>query len=185
MEYVDHLQNKFNSAFELARQYSKTQQHRQKVNYDRKLSGKGFEPQDKVWLFVPQRKRGLSPKLHTFWRGPYVIVKKLSDANYVISKLNSNFRQVVHFNRLKPYFERESEDDSQSSNDLGNMPEADAGQVSEDGAGEPESDSIDYNLDTGEVFIHGTDVNPSSPRGATGRVRKPPEWMRSGLYDLS
>ena len=103
----------------------------------------------------------------------------------MISKLDSNVRQVVHFNRLKPYFERESDEDSEIIYNQGNAPEADVGPVSEGGAGEPEnSDSIDYNLNTGEVFIHRTDVN-SSPGGATGRVRKPPEWMRSGLYDLS
>ena len=53
-------------------------------------------------------KKGLSPKLKLEkWRGPYKVVKLLSEVNYRIQRTNhKRERKVSHYNRLKPFVER-------------------------------------------------------------------------------
>ena len=67
-----------------------------------------------AWLRVPYVKRGRTPKLCRPWQGPYTVIKKLSDVTYRIQQSGNGRRrrQVVHFNRIKPYSEP-SERDSQ------------------------------------------------------------------------
>ncbi|VDI58363.1 Hypothetical predicted protein [Mytilus galloprovincialis] len=103
IEYIGKLQDNINKAYDIVRGHMKTQQKRQKVNYDLKQSGKPYKENDLVWLFTPRKKKGLSPKLQKFWVGPYRIVKKLSDANYMIQLEGSLAKRIVHYNRLKIY----------------------------------------------------------------------------------
>ena len=101
LQFIADLQKKLGNTFRQVRENMKSQQRRQKVNYDLRQSGKPYKEDDLVWLFTPRKKKGLSPKLQKLWSGPFRIVKKLSDANYVIQKEGSLVKQVVHFNRLK------------------------------------------------------------------------------------
>ncbi|CAG2188088.1 unnamed protein product [Mytilus edulis] len=101
IEYIGKLQDNINKAYDIVRGHMKTQQKRQKVNYDLKQSGKPYKENDLVWLFTPRKKKGLSPKLQKFWVGPYRIVKKLSDANYMIQLEGSLAKRIVHYNSLK------------------------------------------------------------------------------------
>ncbi|CAC5388204.1 unnamed protein product [Mytilus coruscus] len=103
IEYIGKLQDNINKAYDIVRGHMRTQQKRQKVNYDMKQSGKPYKENDLVWLFTPHKRKGLSPKLQKFWVGPYRIVKKLSDANYLIQLEGSLAKRIVHFNRLKVY----------------------------------------------------------------------------------
>lgn len=43
-----------------------------------------------------------SRKFHHPWKGPYQIVKKISDCDYHIKSVINQSEQIVHFNRLKP-----------------------------------------------------------------------------------
>ncbi len=42
----------------------------QKQAYDTRANGPTLRPGDRVWVFCPQRKWGLSPKLTHHWQGP-------------------------------------------------------------------------------------------------------------------
>nr|CAD7430948.1 unnamed protein product [Timema monikensis] len=96
------------SAYEQVRKNLKVGQERQKDVYDRRCSGKAYEVGDKVWLYTPAIREGLTPKLYKPWQGPYVVRKRLSDVTYRIQyTLNPRKRPVVHFNRLKPYSARD------------------------------------------------------------------------------
>ena len=89
-------------AFEIVRRNVSKYHQYQKVLYDEKVHGKPFEPGDWVWLHSPVIPRGSSRKLHRPWKGPYTIVKKMSDSTYRVQHLQKQKdRQVVHFNRLK------------------------------------------------------------------------------------
>lgn len=65
---------------------------------------------DTVWLYPPAVSKGRAPKFHRPWKGPYRVVKFLSDVTYRIQLVSprkqhdrrSHHRLVVHFNRLKP-----------------------------------------------------------------------------------
>ena len=78
-------------------------------------------PDDLVYLLTPVVPPGRSRKFAHFWRGPYLVLEKLSDVTFgdylVLEKLSdviyrirdteAPFRpQVVHINRLKPCHRR-------------------------------------------------------------------------------
>jgi hypothetical protein len=46
---------------------------RMKDRYDIKAVEGGYQVGDKVWLYNPQRRRRLSPKLQCHWEGPHFI----------------------------------------------------------------------------------------------------------------
>ena len=74
----------------------------QKELYDQKVHRKPFSTGDWVWLYSPVVGKGGSHKLHCPWKGPYTVIKKISDVTYRIKNLQiRKDRQVVHFNRLK------------------------------------------------------------------------------------
>ena len=74
-----------------------------KRKYDVNVSLHVYNPGDMVWLFSPNRKVGLCPKLQRPWDGPYRVIEKISDLVYRIQKLGKTRTQVVHHNRLKKY----------------------------------------------------------------------------------
>lgn len=68
-------------------------------------------PGDLVLLWTPLRKRGLAQKLLFRYSGPFVVLERLSDVNYVISRRTESGRcsrrtQVVHVARLKRFHPR-------------------------------------------------------------------------------
>ena len=102
-EFATTLQTALENAYSLVRSKTGAKQERQKEFYNRKVHGKPFSPGDQVWLFSPVVPRGKSKKLHHPWTGPWVVVKRLSDAVYRIQSLAGHRkRAVVHFDRLKP-----------------------------------------------------------------------------------
>ncbi|GFU94884.1 uncharacterized protein TNCV_821071 [Trichonephila clavipes] len=50
-----------------------------KTRYDATATGHDFHEGDKVWLWNPKRRKGLSPKLQMNWEGPYTVLKRLND----------------------------------------------------------------------------------------------------------
>ena len=106
-EYIKELHSVLESSFKLAREVTQRKQERQKDHYDVQSSDGRYKVGDVVWLYLPVVKKGQSPKFMKPWKGPYKIVKVLSDVNYRIKFEGSGPRktQVVHFNRLKPYYE--------------------------------------------------------------------------------
>ena len=93
----------FHEAHELARSKTKQAARRYKDYYDSKTSGAPYKVGEKVWLFNPSIRSNLSKKLSRPWRGPYTVIKALSDSVYRIQREGRGRKRiVVHFNRLKP-----------------------------------------------------------------------------------
>ncbi|CAB4039849.1 Retrovirus-related Pol poly from transposon 412 [Paramuricea clavata] len=106
-EYAEKLRKRFERTYELTRVNTKKSSERYKDYYDAKAKDTTYNVGEKVWLYVPFVKKGKNLKLSRPWRGPYTIVKKISDVVYRIEKnANKRNRLVVHYNRLKPCFER-------------------------------------------------------------------------------
>ena len=99
--YVQSLQETFNTAFEAVRSNMSTRQGRQKEFYNCKVHGDPFKPGDLVWLFNEALVKGESRKLRRPWRGPYRVITQLSDVTYRIQHTGNNKSTVVHFDRLK------------------------------------------------------------------------------------
>ena len=96
----------------LARLRIVASQERSKRRYDIRRQHVCYSPGDLVWLWTPLRKRGLCQKLLSHYTGPFVVLERLSDLNYNISRLTETGRcsrktQVVHIARLKRYHARD------------------------------------------------------------------------------
>lgn len=99
-EYATTLRDRLAMAHQRVRERIKVSSEAMKLRYDARASGETMEPGDKVWLYNPQRKKGLSPKLMSPWEGPYTVVKRLSDVTYRIQRSPRAILKVVHINRL-------------------------------------------------------------------------------------
>jgi hypothetical protein len=76
---------------------------RMKTRYDKLANSAGYHEGDRVWLFLPNRTKGKSPKLHPAWEGPYKIITRINDVVYRIQKTPRSRMMVVHLDRLAPY----------------------------------------------------------------------------------
>ena len=66
---------------------------RQKLTFHKKNYGPSFKEQDLVLLH--SRKRSID-KLKSHWSGPYVIKKKINDANFIVQNSNYRKKSIVH-----------------------------------------------------------------------------------------
>ena len=101
-EYVAETRHLFQTAYEDARQYLKGQQKRQHALYNSKVHGPTYKKGQLILLHCPATPPGLSPKLHSFWRGPYQIEQVISELTYKVRELETNKELIVHYDRMKP-----------------------------------------------------------------------------------
>ncbi|GFS47182.1 retrovirus-related Pol polyprotein from transposon 412 [Trichonephila clavipes] len=85
-EYIEKLQARMEEMHHLARERIGMASEKMKARYDAKATGHGFHEGDKVWLWNPKRRKGLSPKLQTNWEGPYTVLNRLNDVVVRIQK---------------------------------------------------------------------------------------------------
>ena len=55
--------------------------------YNAKVHGPKYTEGQMVFLHNPATPQGLSPKLHSFWRGPYKITQVISEMTYKIHEI--------------------------------------------------------------------------------------------------
>ena len=88
----------------LARENLQRAQQKMKDYYDQKTKEPVFEVGQRVWVYTPRTRKGLSKKLMHNWLGPYRIVEKLSPVHF---KLRTIAKKKVpfscHANRIKPF----------------------------------------------------------------------------------
>ena len=103
-EYAARLSEQIELVHHFARQHLKICSDRQKKNYDhRPVNQFQYQRGDPVWLYSPQRKKGICPKLMRCFDGPYLVIKRISDLVYRIQKGPKSKPKVVHHDRLKAY----------------------------------------------------------------------------------
>ena len=56
-----------------------------------------------MWVYNPQRKKGISPKLQSKWKGPYLIVRKIGDLVFQVKRTARCKPWNIHYDRLKIY----------------------------------------------------------------------------------
>ncbi|GFV07369.1 retrovirus-related Pol polyprotein from transposon 412 [Trichonephila clavipes] len=62
-EYIEKLQARVEEMHHLARERIDMASEKMKTRYDARATGHDFHEGDKVWLWNPKRRKGLSPKL--------------------------------------------------------------------------------------------------------------------------
>ncbi|KAL7883281.1 hypothetical protein SRHO_G00009390 [Serrasalmus rhombeus] len=75
--------------------------NRQRRAYDMRCYGASLPVDSNVWLYNPQRKKGLCPKLQSAWVGPCRVLSRIGEVVYRIRW--GRRRLVVHRDRLAPY----------------------------------------------------------------------------------
>ena len=105
-DYKMEVVEKMFLAHQQALRYSDRAREKQKIQYDKRAKFRKFEVGDTVYvtdeaIHSRRMKDGMSRKFAQFWRGPYLVVQKLSDVNFKIKKIEDNKVEIVHVNRLK------------------------------------------------------------------------------------
>ncbi|KAM7288282.1 Transposon Ty3-I Gag-Pol polyprotein [Ixodes scapularis] len=98
---------------QLARLMIQDQQRVDAGRYNLRRRDVHFQPGDRVWVWTPIRRRGLSEKLLKRYFGPYKVLRRLGELNYEVmpdgtrtSSRRPPRPEVVHVVRLKPYYAR-------------------------------------------------------------------------------
>lgn len=100
-------------ARQLARVRIQDQQRVDAHRYNLRRRNVSYRPGDRVWVWTPVRRRGLSDKLLKRYFGPYKVLSRFGDLNYEVipdgvrSSTRTPKSEVVHVVRLKPYYERD------------------------------------------------------------------------------
>ena len=194
-DYALKVQHNLREAYSRVRVHTQAAQKRQKRQYDQKKMGKPFQEGDRVWIYTFRKRQGRSPKLQKFWRGPYKITQKLSDANYRVQNVHGGRAQIVHFDRLKPFHQRETMEGTSrpTSPRVRSQPERGPSEPSSAPNLEEESSSPilmwsspDVSSEMEDLPDLGAAVPEPEIQLTTrrGRVRNPPAWMRRGDYEL-
>ncbi|KAJ8944079.1 hypothetical protein NQ318_005989 [Aromia moschata] len=102
-DYVSTLRQRKDDIHERVRSNIQGASDRMKETYDINANDGRYQPGNQVWLYNPQRRRGLSPKLQSSWEGPYEVVTRINDVVYRIQKLPRGKPRVINFNRLAPF----------------------------------------------------------------------------------
>lgn len=95
-EYVADMRTALEDSHEHARKHLQTAMKRQKVQYDKKVSGNAYKTGDGVWLLDKRLKQKLSDSC----TGPYVILEKVGSTLYKIARGRAR-PKIVHFDLLK------------------------------------------------------------------------------------
>ena len=77
-EYARTLLDRLEKVHNYARQHLKMKSDKMKSHYDLQATGDELKEGDPVWLYNPQRKKGVTPKLNRPWQGPYIVTKKIT-----------------------------------------------------------------------------------------------------------
>ena len=83
-QYVDDLQSKLQSIHEVASQRLVEASNRQKRDYDHWENRTDYNTGDLLLVRDVTKRKGLTPKLQSRWKGPYTIVKLISDFVYLV-----------------------------------------------------------------------------------------------------
>ena len=101
--FAEELEKRLEHVHEFARRNLKVAIDKMKERYDSMAESTPLERGEPVWVYIPQRKKGISPKLMRPWKGPYVVVKRINDLVYRVQLTPRSKPKVIHRNRLWRY----------------------------------------------------------------------------------
>ena len=100
--FVQQSHKLMEQAYHRVREHLSAGHQRQKDIYDKRVHGKPYQEGDAVWLLDPVVAEGQSKKFHHSWKGPFRVLKRISDCDYLVESSAGKCTQtIVHFNRLK------------------------------------------------------------------------------------
>ena len=100
--HLDTLADRLKEAYQVVRKNNKMDRERQKEYYNRRTKLVTFQPGDMVYLKEMMNSRKKCAKFRIRWKGPYEVIRRLSDLNYLV-KL-SRTKEIVNVNKMKKCF---------------------------------------------------------------------------------
>lgn len=112
---VEHIE----IAHRIARENIQHAQQRMKDYHDRTVVPLKYSLGDRVWVYTPKNRKGLSKKLAHNYHGQYCIVQFLSPVHCILRAMdNHRVSTTVHISRLKPYVDPADRPFRQPPNDV-------------------------------------------------------------------
>jgi len=103
-DYKEEAKVRLQEAYTLVNENLQKKQQKQKEHYDDASKETHYTEGDKIWLYTPVTKPGLSAKLTHHWHGPYTVLTKLSDVTYKLQDPDNKSKTLTsHVNRMKSY----------------------------------------------------------------------------------
>ena len=100
-DYINDLQERLRSGYQVAREHLGIAAERRKIRYDAGMKTTDYSVGDWVWYFYPRRRVGRSPKWQKFYDGPFLITKVIDSHTLVIQRNKKSRTLVVHKDKLK------------------------------------------------------------------------------------
>ena len=102
-DYIIVLHERMTIIYDLVRDHQQNMYHSKRKDCDTSSNFHHYEVGDLVFVRDSTRSKGLSPKLQPNWRGPGIIIRKLSDLVFDIRLNQKGTSKILHHDRLKPY----------------------------------------------------------------------------------
>ncbi|XP_041457543.1 stress response protein NST1-like [Lytechinus variegatus] len=137
-DYVSDVREKLHEVHEGAREKLGIAAERQAKSYDRNIIQRSFTTGDWVWLFDASRKKGVCPKLSMKWKGPFMVVTKLSDVVYRIQESSRSKPKIDEIDeeiieeRRKLQESREKEEEERQLDEEGKQLEEEKRKIEEE-----------------------------------------------------
>ena len=104
-KFVSQCRERLQQATKLAREALASSQENMKNRYDRRAVKRQFQPGEQVLVLLPTPGSALNAR----FSGPYVVVRQVSDTNYIIDTPERRRKtRLCHVNMLKSYHAREA-----------------------------------------------------------------------------
>jgi hypothetical protein len=116
-DHIDTLANRLKEAYRVTEENNRVGRRRQKEQYDKGTKLTTFQSGDIVYLREMVRRKRACPKFRVRWKGPFTVIKRLSDLNYLV-KVKRNKEIVVNVNKMKLCHQKTSCLPSRQSNEL-------------------------------------------------------------------
>ena len=108
-DYREQVVRNVTEAQAIARDNIQRAQQNMKLRHDENVTFTEFQAGEKVWIYTPKPRKGLSKKLRFHWHGPFRILKRLSENHYLVKTLdNKKVPNTVHVSRMKRYIDPNS-----------------------------------------------------------------------------
>ena len=100
-EFVQQTQERMVDAYNIARQHLHAFTERRKNTYDIRVRHCEVKVGDWVWYWYPRRYTAKSIKWQKSYIGPYLVIRKIEPANFVLQRSQKSKPFVVHVDKVK------------------------------------------------------------------------------------
>ena len=103
-DYVSLSQERLQDAHQEARRHlQRSAQYQQRAYEHRNIAQRQFNVGDAVWYHNTSVRKGCCKKLNNPWKGPYIVIKQISDVVYLLKLKPIADPITVHVNKMKMY----------------------------------------------------------------------------------